>query len=163
MAVFGLGAFACIASIVRMAMTQILYANPDRTWNISSIAIWATLEVNIGIICSCLMFLPAFLHRHLPESTRYSLSRLWDYTLSTIGLGSKKSSSSLAMNSGQMGAWPGHARHTDSATHHPFVEMKPTSSQTSNSTVGRTTDSFHVSNPPPHSFKFGFENTGGVY
>ncbi|KAK4212944.1 putative integral membrane protein Pth11-like [Rhypophila decipiens] len=121
MAVFGLGIFVCIASIVRMAMTKVLYVDPDRTWNISTIAIWATLEVNLGIICSCLMFLPAFFERYLPESTKTYLSRLWDSALNAIG---KKTTPGSTTQLGT--SWPRHIQ-THSATA-PVVEIKHGSS-----------------------------------
>lgn len=33
----------------------------------------STIEINVGLTCSCLILLPAFLRRHLPESTKASL------------------------------------------------------------------------------------------
>lgn len=33
----------------------------------------STIEINVGLTCSCLILLPAFLRRHLPESTKSSL------------------------------------------------------------------------------------------
>lgn len=33
----------------------------------------STIEINVGLTCSCLILLPAFLKRHLPESTKSSL------------------------------------------------------------------------------------------
>lgn len=56
--------------------TPSLRTSYDATWTISNIIIWASLEVNVGIICSCLVVLPAFLDRHLPSSTRM-FSRLF--------------------------------------------------------------------------------------
>ncbi|KAI0541383.1 hypothetical protein GGR58DRAFT_18006 [Xylaria digitata] len=43
----------------------------DATWITSNIIVWAALEANIGIICSCLIVLPAFLDYYLPWSTRF--------------------------------------------------------------------------------------------
>ncbi|KAI0876578.1 hypothetical protein GGS24DRAFT_513468 [Hypoxylon argillaceum] len=74
--VFGLGILACVASLIRLIQTPSLRTSYDATWTISNIIIWASLEVNVGIICSCLVVLPAFLDRHLPSSTRM-FSRLF--------------------------------------------------------------------------------------
>ncbi|KAK3985826.1 putative integral membrane protein Pth11-like [Cladorrhinum sp. PSN332] len=82
--VFGLGLFSCVASLVRLGMIPLLRSSFDATWNIASLSNWATLEVNIAILCACLMLLPAFLERHLPAAIRAPFSRFWDWTLSAI-------------------------------------------------------------------------------
>ncbi|CAJ2504213.1 Uu.00g116070.m01.CDS01 [Anthostomella pinea] len=69
-AVFGIGIFACAASLVRLGFTPLLQSDLDSTYNIASVSVWATLEINVGLICSCLMLLPAFLRYHLSESTK---------------------------------------------------------------------------------------------
>ncbi|KAI1088701.1 hypothetical protein F5B19DRAFT_470210 [Rostrohypoxylon terebratum] len=69
-AVFGIGIFGCAASLVRLGMTPLLQSDMDSTYNIAKVSVWATLEINIGLICSCLMLLPAFLRHHLPESAK---------------------------------------------------------------------------------------------
>ncbi|KAI0451111.1 hypothetical protein F5B21DRAFT_488212 [Xylaria acuta] len=69
-AVFGVGFFACVSSLVRLAMTPILQSDTDSTYNIARVSIFSTLEINVGLECSCLMLLPAFLRHHLPESTK---------------------------------------------------------------------------------------------
>ncbi|KAI0400714.1 hypothetical protein F4802DRAFT_583715 [Xylaria palmicola] len=74
--IFGLGILACVASLVRLLQTPTLRTSYDATWTLSRIVIWAALEVNVGIICSCLIVLPAFLDRHLPISIRF-FSRLF--------------------------------------------------------------------------------------
>ncbi|KAI0483408.1 hypothetical protein GGR56DRAFT_624245 [Xylariaceae sp. FL0804] len=76
-AVFGLGLFAVTASLVRLGMTKVLQSSTDATYNLSEISLWAMIELNIGLICSCLMLLPAFLRHHLPESTKSSLRSLF--------------------------------------------------------------------------------------
>ncbi|KKK18675.1 hypothetical protein P175DRAFT_0536098 [Aspergillus ochraceoroseus IBT 24754] len=76
-AVFGLGSFACIASLIRLGMTHVLTDSTDATWNISLIARWAVIEANTGIICACLLLLPAFLDRYWPKHFGSSINRLW--------------------------------------------------------------------------------------
>ncbi|KAI1183793.1 hypothetical protein F5B17DRAFT_414847, partial [Nemania serpens] len=75
--VFGLGIISVASSLVRLAETPSLRTSPDATWTISNIIVWADLEVNIGIICSCFITLPAFFDRHSSLSTRNFLSRLF--------------------------------------------------------------------------------------
>ncbi|KAI1627458.1 hypothetical protein EDD37DRAFT_262333 [Exophiala viscosa] len=60
--IFVLGAFVCIASIVRL--TSVYTATVNNKDN-ASIAVWSTVEVNIGIICACL------------PSIRHPLAQLW--------------------------------------------------------------------------------------
>ncbi|PTB66043.1 GPCR, PTH11-type [Trichoderma citrinoviride] len=76
-AVFGIGLFACAASLVRLGMTPILRSNPDASWNLSWMAVWATVEINVGLICACLMLLPAFLNHVLEGPILNSMSRLF--------------------------------------------------------------------------------------
>ncbi|KAL7807759.1 GPCR, PTH11-type [Trichoderma aethiopicum] len=76
-AVFGIGLFACAASLVRLGMTPILRSNPDASWNLSWMAVWATVEINVGLICACLMLLPAFLNHVLEGPIMNSMSRLF--------------------------------------------------------------------------------------
>lgn len=69
-------------------MTSVLQSDLDITYNMSRVSLWAsvsqikmaartsktnklrTIEINVGLICSCLMVLPAFLRHHLPESAK---------------------------------------------------------------------------------------------
>ncbi|KAL9582818.1 MAG: hypothetical protein Q9212_003072 [Teloschistes hypoglaucus] len=78
LSVFGLGAFVCATSIVRLTQSSILYSNADLSWNASRITIYSVLEVNVGIICASLLAFPAFLDRYnklkLPTSLRKLLS-----------------------------------------------------------------------------------------
>ncbi|KAK3934314.1 hypothetical protein QBC46DRAFT_400152 [Diplogelasinospora grovesii] len=132
--VFAVGLFACVASLVRLGMTPILQSDFDATWNIATIGLWATLEVNVGIICSCVMLLPAFLDHHLPASIHASLSRLWSYTVSLIPRGSKDSETPSFVNPGGRNhhhAWPGY-KHQLSSESQPKDLAKLHSLQTHN-------------------------------
>lgn len=40
--------------------------NPDVTYTQASAAVWSCLELNVGIICSCLATLKPFVRTHLP-------------------------------------------------------------------------------------------------
>ncbi|KAI5866410.1 hypothetical protein GGS23DRAFT_550519 [Durotheca rogersii] len=67
-AIFVLGLFACVASLVRLAMTLALRSSFDVTWDMSRVDIWETVQVTLGIVCASLVTLPALLSRHFSES-----------------------------------------------------------------------------------------------
>ncbi|KAK0508024.1 hypothetical protein JMJ35_009913 [Cladonia borealis] len=83
--IFGLGFFVCATSIVRLGMTSILYTSSDATWNLSKITIYSVIEVNVGIICACLLTFPTFLERHKPRSFASLMTRLVPHSLSKQG------------------------------------------------------------------------------
>ncbi|KAI0133382.1 hypothetical protein F4776DRAFT_133516 [Hypoxylon sp. NC0597] len=113
-AVFGIGIFACVASLVRLGMTPLLQSDLDSTYNIARVSVWATLEINVGLICSCLMLLPAFLRHHLPESAK-SYFR-------SIAL-SKGSKSGKGSSSGKSHQWAGY-QHKVSSDSQNLVSLK---------------------------------------
>ncbi|TQN65951.1 Satratoxin biosynthesis SC1 cluster protein 4 [Colletotrichum shisoi] len=55
------GGFVLGPSIVRMVMIPLGFNNSDFTWTASISIIWCVVEANVGIICTCLPFLKAFL------------------------------------------------------------------------------------------------------
>ncbi|RAK94259.1 hypothetical protein BO79DRAFT_261278 [Aspergillus costaricaensis CBS 115574] len=77
LAVFSVGILACVTSLIRLGKTHVLYDSADKTWNISDIAIWAVLECNVGLLCSCLLLLPRFIERYYPRGVASYFSRLW--------------------------------------------------------------------------------------
>lgn len=73
MTVFALGGFTCIISILRLQSLLVFLHNTDISWHNPLAAIWSSLEVNIGIVCSCLPTLKAMVSRYFPRvfNTRY--------------------------------------------------------------------------------------------
>ncbi|KZL71918.1 integral membrane protein [Colletotrichum tofieldiae] len=61
------GGFVLGPSIVRMVMIPLGFNNTDFTWTASISIIWCVVEANVGIICTCLPFLKAFM-RHVAPS-----------------------------------------------------------------------------------------------
>ncbi|KAF7920194.1 uncharacterized protein EAE97_011535 [Botrytis byssoidea] len=59
--VFGAGLLACTASVLRLYETLHLGGTMDKTYSLVPILLWSIAEVNIGIICGCLPFLPSFI------------------------------------------------------------------------------------------------------
>ncbi|KAF2735644.1 hypothetical protein EJ04DRAFT_599748 [Polyplosphaeria fusca] len=82
MGIFGLGIFACAASLIRLGKTPAYYSNKDATRGISDMAIWAVIEINVGILCASATLLPAFFDRHWPKAINSSIVRFWAHTRS---------------------------------------------------------------------------------
>lgn len=68
-------------------------------------SIYSTIEVNVGLICACLMMLPAFLDRHLPPAVSESAARLWSYARDLTSRG--RSSRGASLDDGR-DDWPGY-------------------------------------------------------
>ncbi|EPE31836.1 hypothetical protein GLAREA_11918 [Glarea lozoyensis ATCC 20868] len=66
--VFSLGLSACSISIVRIFMITSIYKTKDFTWTITKVTTWSVIEINTGLLCACLLVLPAFLKRHWPQN-----------------------------------------------------------------------------------------------
>lgn len=95
--VFSLGITAVAMSITRLAKTPILYKDEaDSTWELSNFAVYAMLELDIGLICACLLAFPAFIDRYGPGLMKrlasYSIRRR--STTRKISASSKEGSSS---------------------------------------------------------------------
>ncbi|KAI9730001.1 MAG: hypothetical protein M1834_006199 [Cirrosporium novae-zelandiae] len=52
--IFGLGAFVCAASVVRIQYLWTLKTTADFTWVMGRCFIWSSVEPCIGIVCACL-------------------------------------------------------------------------------------------------------------
>ncbi|GBF67139.1 hypothetical protein TMEN_9862 [Trichophyton mentagrophytes] len=55
--IFSLGGFVCVISIVRITYIIGKSDNRDPLWSIAPLALWTTIELNTGIIVSCLPML----------------------------------------------------------------------------------------------------------
>ncbi|KAF1356127.1 hypothetical protein BDV97DRAFT_364919 [Delphinella strobiligena] len=67
MAVFGLGAFVCLTSILRLKALYVISVSTDVTWDNGEAAEWSSLEVNIAIICASLPTLRKTISRFFPR------------------------------------------------------------------------------------------------
>ncbi|KAK0251064.1 hypothetical protein LTS09_013770 [Friedmanniomyces endolithicus] len=78
MVVFGLGGFTCIVSILRLESIYAASHSPkDISYNSSLAALWSSLEVNTGILCSSLPTLKTLVSRLFPQIfTSYHRSTL---------------------------------------------------------------------------------------
>ncbi|KAI1339651.1 hypothetical protein F5Y15DRAFT_66092 [Xylariaceae sp. FL0016] len=69
-AVLAIGSAVVLASIARVSYIKVMSENPDITWTQASAAVWGSLELNLGVICNCLVSLMPFVRRHLPRVAR---------------------------------------------------------------------------------------------
>lgn len=68
MVVFALGGFTCIISILRLQSLLVFLHDPDLSWHNPLVAIWSSMEVNVGILCSCLPTLKTLVTRWFPRA-----------------------------------------------------------------------------------------------
>ncbi|KAI9848471.1 MAG: hypothetical protein M1838_000515 [Thelocarpon superellum] len=64
--VFMLGALVCAISIIRLAELRGLLANPDFSWTILDASIWGIVEIDVSIVCSCLVVYQPLLRKFSP-------------------------------------------------------------------------------------------------
>lgn len=80
MVVFALGGFTCIISILRLQSLLVFLQTTDISYHNPLAAIWSNLEVNIGILCSCLPTLKAMVTRYFPRAFNSSYLRGSDHS-----------------------------------------------------------------------------------
>lgn len=52
MVVFGLGGITCVISVLRLQSLYVISKSTDISWDNPMAALWSSMEVNVGIICS---------------------------------------------------------------------------------------------------------------
>lgn len=60
-----------VASILRVPFLGRQTTSADATWAQASLAIWSSIELNLGIACSCVARLRPFARAHMPRLLRY--------------------------------------------------------------------------------------------
>ncbi|VUC21882.1 unnamed protein product [Clonostachys rosea] len=84
--IFMFGILVCVASIgVLVESTKFDPKSPEMPLEISPIIIWATMEVNLAIISTCLPLMRPIFHRMLPDSVLGSNTRSNPLTKSDTG------------------------------------------------------------------------------
>ncbi|EAT84416.1 hypothetical protein SNOG_08140 [Parastagonospora nodorum SN15] len=119
LAIFALGAFSCIASIVRLYSVRIFTTSTDPFFSSVPINTWSQIEINVGIWCASIPALKALFSKAQRARTQHTLSHGYQYH------GSERSGGSESVRKGV-----GRARMTKSEE---FVmeEMSPSSLETS--------------------------------
>lgn len=59
-----------LASIARISYVKAMATNPDVTWTQASAAVWSSVELNLGVICNCILRLKPFVVSHFPSFAR---------------------------------------------------------------------------------------------
>jgi len=72
-AVFGLGAFSTICSIIRFRYLVLVYNTEDPYYESLNINIWSVVELNVGIICASVPTLRPLFSRTQRSRTRQAL------------------------------------------------------------------------------------------
>ncbi|MCJ1397220.1 hypothetical protein MMC11_000412 [Xylographa trunciseda] len=65
-AIFLTGALACISSILTLAYRVQLIGDTDSTWDLAVVFTLSIVETTVGIMCSCMPALAAFVRLHTP-------------------------------------------------------------------------------------------------
>lgn len=64
----------CLVSILRLQSLYVISKSSDVSWDNPPAAMWSVIEVNVGIVCSCLPTLKACVSRYLPRFLNSELS-----------------------------------------------------------------------------------------
>ncbi|KAL6704306.1 hypothetical protein ACN47E_008370 [Coniothyrium glycines] len=67
-AIFAVGGVVCVVSILRLQSLVSISNSSDPTYDNPPAATWSSVEVNVGIICSCLPLLRPLMIRWLPDA-----------------------------------------------------------------------------------------------
>jgi len=84
--VFGLGLFVCVMSIIRFYYLYFGAESGDVTWIVAGVAMWSAIELNVAIVCACLLVMKPLLVRWFPCLVVQSPSNLEDGTSHLIQL-----------------------------------------------------------------------------
>lgn len=87
MFIFCLGGITCIVSLLRLQSLHAVSVSQDISWDNPMAALWSNLEVNIGIICSCLPTLKTCVLRVFPRLFSSARATESDRAVATIGGG----------------------------------------------------------------------------
>ena len=56
----------CLVSIVRFYYLWFGAKSTDVTWDVAAVAMWSAIELNVAIVCSCLMVMKPLVSRFFP-------------------------------------------------------------------------------------------------
>lgn len=90
-----IGWFVCLVSILRLHALVVLSHHPeDRSYYSAAAAYWSSIEINLGIVCTCLPALKPLIVRMIPGFSTRGSSRGYEMGLSGradqgYGLGSR--------------------------------------------------------------------------
>ncbi|CAG8959455.1 hypothetical protein HYFRA_00001353 [Hymenoscyphus fraxineus] len=76
---FMVGAFVTVISILRLRTLVIFGSSQNPTWDNYEVGVWSDLEINVGIICTCMPCLRLLLVRMFPKIFGGSVNRSTNY------------------------------------------------------------------------------------
>jgi len=86
------GSFVVVASIIRLTIIQKLPGETDTTWVEAAVCVWSGIEINVGIMCNCLIVLKPMLKEYggklLGSFFNSSSGNTYPLTGSRTGMGS---------------------------------------------------------------------------
>lgn len=132
--IFSLGAFSCIASIVRLYSVGVYTESKDPFFDSVPINVWSMVEINVGILCASIPATKALFskaQRHRTHNGSYQYHSRERSIMKSYGHGSGKSNS----NNGQEGTAGGptgaviqnesyELKDVESGDHQPFDARK---------------------------------------
>ncbi|RYN57376.1 hypothetical protein AA0114_g2398 [Alternaria tenuissima] len=132
--IFSLGAFSCIASIVRLYSVDVYTESEDPFFDSVPINVWSMVEINVGILCASIPATKALFskaQRHRTHNGSYQYHSRERSIMKSYGHGSGKSNS----NNGQEGTAGGptgaviqnesyELKDVESGDHQPFDARK---------------------------------------
>lgn len=132
--IFSLGAFSCIASIVRLYSVGVYTESEDPFFDSVPINVWSMVEINVGILCASIPATKALFskaQRHRTHNGSYQYHSRERSIMKSYGHGSGKSNS----NNGQEGTAGGptgaviqnelyELKDVESGDHQPFDARK---------------------------------------
>ncbi|MCJ1348382.1 hypothetical protein MMC31_006613, partial [Peltigera leucophlebia] len=68
-AVFAVGLFACVSSIMRLVTSVEAIRSKDNTWDLVRTYLWTVAEITSGVVCGSLPILPQFMRAFVPKLT----------------------------------------------------------------------------------------------
>ncbi|PVH76144.1 hypothetical protein DL98DRAFT_465509 [Cadophora sp. DSE1049] len=88
-AMFGVGAFVTVVSIVRLQSLVKFSNSINPTWDYIAIGYWSTIEINVGIICACMPSIRLLLLRAFPRFMGTTKDRSYAYSHNRSGANQK--------------------------------------------------------------------------
>ena len=107
----------CLISILRLHTLRIASQTTDPTWDNEAAATWSILELNIGIICACLVCLKPLVAKYIPQFASTLKSRSgWShgYPAGSVAHMETSKQPSIARSGSADDLWQGNKHELDS-------------------------------------------------
>ena len=126
-AVFGMGVFACIASIVRLYSLRLYTQSKDPFYDAAPINIWSMVEVTVAIVCASIPSIKPLLSKS--QRTKFKQSSATNGRYMKHGVGSDPAEASLRKTSPWTGSENNSIRYPESSRDNKDFELGITPTQ----------------------------------